>query len=154
MGFERESGGGGRRWRELCRGALILRAEARGPECGCGPALHDELHRRERWHGACRGRRPGPAFVAKRTGLPQLCDCRKAPDARTRRFCGVPGLHEAGLRALRAVRYAGALALDDARRAQPQSGGAVRARGARTQAVREKPCEKRHAARFCEAEAL
>ena len=52
------------------RGTLLLRHEARGPQRGRRPPVHHELHRRERRHGAGRGRRPRHALLPERAGFP------------------------------------------------------------------------------------
>ena len=101
--------------------------EARRPQCGRRP-VHDPVahgyQRRPRRH---QRRRPRHAFVAERTGQPQLRQVRQGPDARALRQPGGLRLRRRGLRALGGVRHAGHAAHDDPCLARPRAGAAARA---------------------------
>ena len=116
---------------EPVRPPQLLRHEACRPERRSRSPVHAVLHRRARRHGHRRGGRRGHALVSERAGFPSLCHRRKAADARAVRRRGVAGVRQAGLRALREVRYAGPAQDVHARRARAERSGDVRTAGGR-----------------------
>ena len=131
MGTQREGRHGSGLRREPVRPPQLLRHEACRPERRSRSPVHAVLHRRARRHGHRRGGRRGHALVSERAGFPSLCHRRKAADARAVRRRGVAGVRQAGLRALREVRYAGPAQDVHARRARAECSGDVRTAGGR-----------------------